>query len=262
MDGAVAIVTGGASGIGRATAARLAADAYRVAVLDRDRAGAVEAAGEAGLGIEADVGAADSVEHAIGQVLDRFGRIDLLVNNAGITGSRQATTCHATPVEEWDRVLAVNLRGPFLCSKAVLPTMLRQRSGHVINIVSIAGMVPAPGRCAYTASKGGALMLTKSLAIDYAAEGIRANAVCPGFVQTPMTQWRLDDPELRRSVLDGIPVGRTAQPEDIAEVVAILASERLAYVTGHAFVIDGGWTASLGGMTSAAKALADIAPER
>jgi NAD(P)-dependent dehydrogenase (short-subunit alcohol dehydrogenase family) len=260
MDGAVAIVTGGAAGIGRATAARLAADAYRVVVLDRDRAGAVEAAGEAGLGLEADVAAADSVEHAIGQVLERFGRIDLLVNNAGITGSRQATTCHATPVEEWDRVLAVNLRGPFLCSKAVLPTMLEQRSGHVINIVSIAGMVPTPGRCAYTASKGGALMLTKSLAIDYAAQGIRANAVCPGFVQTPMTQWRLDDPELRQSVLDGIPVGRTAQPEDIAEVVAILASERLAYVTGHALVIDGGWTASLGGMTSAATALADIAP--
>jgi NAD(P)-dependent dehydrogenase (short-subunit alcohol dehydrogenase family) len=258
MEGAVAIVTGGASGIGRATAARLAADAYQVAVLDRDGAGAADAAGAGGLGLEADVGDAEIVEHAVGQVVERFGRIDLLVNNAGITGSRQATTCHETPVEEWDRVLAVNLRGPFLCSRAALPTMLRQRSGHIVNVVSIAGMVATPGRCAYTASKGGALMLTKSLAVDYAAQGIRANAVCPGFVQTPMTQWRLDDPKLRRDVLAGIPVGRTAQPEDIAEVVAMLASERLAYVTGHAFVVDGGWTASVG-MASAATALADTA---
>jgi NAD(P)-dependent dehydrogenase (short-subunit alcohol dehydrogenase family) len=258
MEGAVAIVTGGASGIGRATAARLAADAYRVAVLDQDRAGAVDAAGAAGLGLEADVGVHESVEHAIGQVVERFGRIDLLVNNAGITGSRQATTCHETPVSEWDRVLAVNLRGPFLCTRAALPTMLRQRSGHVVNIVSVAGMVATPGRCAYTASKGGALMFTKSLAVDYAGQGIRANAVCPGFVQTPMTQWRLDDPELRKDVLGSIPIGRTAQPEDIAEVVAVLASERLAYMTGHALVVDGGWTASLG-MTSAATALADTA---
>ena len=243
---AIAVVTGGASGIGRAIAARLDADEFRLAVLDQDVSGAAQSAGEAGLALEVDVGDFAGVQRAIGEVVEHFGRIDVLVNNAGITGSKRATTCHETPVEEWDRVNAVNLRGPFLCSKTVLPIMMSQKAGHIINIVSIAGMVPTPGRCAYSASKGGALLLTKSIAIDYAASGIRANAVCPGFVQTPMTQWRLDRPELHQDVVENIPLGRVAQPEEVAEVVALLASDRLAYVTAHAFVIDGGWTSSLG----------------
>jgi NAD(P)-dependent dehydrogenase (short-subunit alcohol dehydrogenase family) len=252
-------VTGGASGIGRAITERLAAAGFRLAVLDQNGAGAVETAGEGGLGLEVDVRQAEDVERAVGEVVQRFGRLDLLVNNAGISGSERATTCHETPVEEWDRVHAVNLRGPFLCTKAALPTMLHQGSGHVITIVSVAGMFAVPGRCAYTASKGGALMFTKSLAVDYASRGIRANAVCPGWVQTPMTQWRLDVPELRQDVVGTIPLGRVAQPEEIAEVVALLASDRLAYVTGHAFVVDGGWTATVGA-TSAGDALVKAAP--
>jgi len=121
--------------------------------------------------------------------------------------------------------------------------MLRQRSGHVITVASVAGLVAFPGRCAYSTSKGAAVMFTKSLAVDYATAGIRANAVCPGFVQTPMTQWRLDVPELRTKVEENIPLGRVAQPEEIADAIAVLASDRLAYLTGHTLVVDGGWTA-------------------
>lgn len=244
-DGPVAIVTGGASGIGRATVARLHADGYRLAVLDTDAAGAVEAAGDGGVGLEVDVTDPDSVDAAIGTVLDRFGAVDLLVNNAGITGPPTATTCHETPIDQWDRVLAVNVRGPFLCSRAVLPSMIDRGRGHIITTVSVAGMVATPGRAAYTTSKGAALMFTKSLAADYAQHGIRANAVCPGWVQTPMTQWRIDIPELADRVLANIPIGRVCQPEEVAQAIALLADERLPYVTGQAFVIDGGMTSAI-----------------
>ena len=233
------VVTGGASGIGRATVTRLVADGFRVAVLDLgDGAGS-----GAELTLRADVTDPAEVESAIEQVLAAFGRIDVLVNNAGITGSAKATVCHETPVQDWDRVLSVNVRGPFLCSRAVLPTMLSQGSGHNITVASVAGLVAFPGRCAYTTSKGAAVLFTKSLAVDYASKGIRANAVCPGFVQTPMTQWRLDVPELRAQVESTIPMGRVAQPEEIAEAIAMLASDTLVYLTGHALVVDGGATA-------------------
>ena len=233
------VVTGGASGIGRATVKRLVADGFRVAVLDLG-----DAAGSgAELTLRADVTDPAEVESAIEQVLAAFGRIDVLVNNAGITGSAQATVCHETPVQDFDRVLSVNVRGPFLCSRAVLPTMLGQGSGHIITVASVAGLVAFPGRCAYTTSKGAAVLFTKSLAVDYASKGIRANAVCPGFVQTPMTQWRLDVPELRAQVESTIPMGRVAQPEEIAEAIAMLASDTLVYLTGHALVVDGGATA-------------------
>jgi NAD(P)-dependent dehydrogenase (short-subunit alcohol dehydrogenase family) len=235
----VALVTGGASGIGRATTSRLAADGLRVAVLDLDPT----AAEDAELALKADVTDAAAVMAAVGEVLGALGRLDVLVNNAGITGSAAATVCHETPIEEWDRVQAVNVRGPFLCTRAVLPAMLRQGSGHVITIASVAGLVAFPGRCAYTTSKGAAVQFTKSLAVDYAREGIRANAVCPGMVETPMTQWRLDRPELRAQVEANIPLGRVALPEEIADAVSLLASDRMRYMTGHALVVDGGWIA-------------------
>jgi NAD(P)-dependent dehydrogenase (short-subunit alcohol dehydrogenase family) len=238
-DGRVAVVTGGASGIGRATCIRLTAGGYRVVAIDVGDGGADEAE----LALRADVGDRDDVERAFNEVLRRLGRVDLLVNNAGITGSQQATICHTTPVEEWDRIHTVNVRGPFLCTRAALPTMMRQGSGHVITIASIAGLVAFPQRCAYTASKGAAVMFTKSIAVDYAAHGIRANAVCPGFVQSPMTQWRLDIPELRASVEARIPMGRVARTDEIAQAVAMLACDSLTYLTGHTLVVDGGWTA-------------------
>lgn len=234
----VAVVTGGASGIGRATVARLRDDGFRLAVLDLlpDPIPSV-------LTIKVDVSDATAVERAMDDVLAEFGRVDVLVNNAGISGSSQATTCHETPIAEWDRVFAVNVRGPFLCTRAVLPAMINQGVGHVITVASGAGMVAFPGRCAYTASKGAALQFAKSIAVDYAAAGIRSNAVCPGMVQTPMTQWRLDIPELRAAVEARIPLGRVAQPDEIADAIAVLASHRLTYVTGAAFLVDGGWTA-------------------
>jgi NAD(P)-dependent dehydrogenase (short-subunit alcohol dehydrogenase family) len=242
---ATALITGGASGIGRASCARLAADGYRLAVFDLDGDEAKAAAGPNGLGLAVDVADAGAVERAVQDVVAAFGRIDLLFNNAGITGSRAAGRCHETPVAEWDRVIATNLSGPFLMTRAVLPVMIEQGAGHVINLVSIAGMVATRGRCAYTASKGGALMFTKSIAADYAADGIRCNAVCPGWVHTPMTAWRLDDPELGPRATAGIPMGRVAQPEEIAEAVALLARETLTYVTGLALVVDGGMTSTI-----------------
>jgi NAD(P)-dependent dehydrogenase (short-subunit alcohol dehydrogenase family) len=236
-------VTGGGSGIGRAACARLAEDGFRLAVLDLDGRQAEAAAGDAGLGLECDVADAAAVQAAFEEVSRELGHVQVLVNNAGITGSRQAARCHETPVEEWDRVQAVNARGPFLCTRAVLPGMLEAGGGEVITVASVAGLIAFPERCAYTASKGAALQLTKSVAVDYAAFGIRANAVCPGFVDTPMTRWRLDVPRLRAEVEARIPMGRVGAPGEIAEVIALLASGRLAYLTGHAFVVDGGWLA-------------------
>jgi NAD(P)-dependent dehydrogenase (short-subunit alcohol dehydrogenase family) len=233
----VAVVTGGGSGIGLATCARLAEDGFRVAALD------LEPSAAAGLAVGCDVTDEASVTAAMAAVTGRFGGIDVLVNNAGITGSRQAARCHETPVEEWDKVQAVNVRGPFLCSRAVLPSMIARGSGHIITIASVAGLIAFPGRCAYTASKGAALMLTRSIAVDYAAAGIRANAVCPGMVYTPMTSWRLDQPELRAEVEARIPAGRVATADEIADAVALLASGRLAYMTGHPLIVDGGMSA-------------------
>ena len=236
----VVVVTGGCSGIGLATCTRLAADGFTVAVLDIKPADTQDGAA---LALRCDVTDEKDVEAAMAAVLERFGRIDVLVNNAGITGSQQAARCHETPVAEWDKVHAVNVRGPFLCSRAVLPSMVARGSGHIITIASVAGFIAFPGRCAYTASKGAALMLTRSIAVDYAAAGIRANAVCPGMVYTPMTSWRLDQPDLRAAVEDRIPVGRVAVPEEIADAVALLASGRLGYMTGHPLVVDGGMSA-------------------
>lgn len=239
----IALVTGGASGIGVATAARLRAGGFGVAVVDLDPSGAKEAVGDFGLLVTADVADAPSVERAVSEVLDWHGRIDLLVNNAGITGSRAATILHTTPIEEFDRVIAVNVRGPFLITRAVLPTMIEQGGGHVIVVASTAALRAFPGRCAYTASKGAALQLAQSIAVDYAAHGIRANAICPGFTATPMTQWRLDVPELRAQVEARIPMGRVGEPGDVAEAIAALAADGLAFVTGTAFVVDGGMNA-------------------
>lgn len=237
-DGRVAVVTGGASGIGRATVQRLLSDGFRVAVFDP-----AAPPDPALLAVSVDVSDAEQVDRAVAAVLAEHERIDVLVNNAGISGSAEATTCSVTPVQEWDRVFAVNVRGPFLCTRAILPVMERQGAGHVITVASSAGIVAFPGRCAYTASKGAALQFAKSVAVDYAAAGIRSNAVCPGMVETPMTQWRLDMPELRAAAESRIPMGRVARPDEIADAISVLASPRLGYLTGSAFVIDGGWTA-------------------
>lgn len=236
MSAGIAIVTGGASGIGQATTAALRDEGFTVAVLD------LNPPDGDGLALRCDVSEEADVDAATAAVLAEYGRVDVLVNNAGITGSRAATILHETPVAEWDRVHAVNVRGPFLCSRAVLPAMLAQESGHIITIASVAALVAFPARSAYTSSKGAALMLTRSIALDYAARGIRANAVCPGLTYTPMTAWRLDQPDLRAAAEADIPMGRVGSTADIAEAVALLASGRLGYLNGHPLVIDGGMT--------------------
>lgn len=242
-QGQVAIVTGGGSGIGLATASRLLEDGFRVAVLDMDGDAAKSAAGPDGIGLRANVASADDIDAAVAEILGEFGRVDVLVNNAGITGGPNATRCHETSLEDWELVQAVNVRGPYLCSRAVLPGMIAQASGHIITVASVAGMIVFPGRCAYVASKGAAVMFAKSLAVDYAKDGIRSNAICPGMVYTPMTAWRLDQDEQRAAIDRMIPIGRVAQPEDIADAIALLASGRLGYMTGSALTLDGGWSA-------------------
>jgi NAD(P)-dependent dehydrogenase (short-subunit alcohol dehydrogenase family) len=238
-DEPVAVVTGGSSGIGAATVEVLVKDGFRVVSLDLTP----PTEGLAELSLQVDVTDVGEVDSAFATITSELGRLDVMVNNAGITGSQAATTLHETPVEEWDKVFAVNVRGVYLCTRAALPVMMSQGSGHVITTASAAGLVAFPGRSAYTASKGAALMLAKSVAVDYARHGIRSNAVCPGMVRTPMTKWRLDIPKLRAKAEANIPFGRVAEPEEIADAISVLASGRLGYMTGHALVIDGGWTA-------------------
>lgn len=240
----VALVTGAGSGIGFACVERLVGRGLRVAALDIDGEAVEACASRFGaLPVTADVSDPRAVSAAVDMVLHELERIDVAANVAGITGSRHAAECHVTPVEEWLRVIGVNLSGTFLVCRAVLPWMLEQGDGIIVNVASVAGLVAFPGRCAYTASKGGVVQLTRSIGVDYAARGIRANAICPGMVDTPMTRWRLEDPELGPQVLARIPQGRAASPEEIADVVALLATGGLPYANGSAIVLDGGWTA-------------------
>jgi NAD(P)-dependent dehydrogenase (short-subunit alcohol dehydrogenase family) len=236
----VTVVTGAAGGIGRASVARLIAEGLTVVAADLDGDAVRDLSPHHAV---LDVTSPEQVESVLAEVVERLGRIDVLVNNAGIAGSQQATTAGETPIEEFDRVMAVNVRGPFLCTRAVLPSMIAAGSGHIITLASVAGLVAFPGRSAYTTSKGAAVMFARSVAVDYGHLGIRSNAVCPGMVETPMTQWRLDQPDLRAQIEDRIPMGRVAQADEVADVVALLATGRMSYANGSALVIDGGWSA-------------------
>jgi NAD(P)-dependent dehydrogenase (short-subunit alcohol dehydrogenase family) len=240
MMPASAFVTGAASGIGRACVQRLLAGGTAVAAVDLDAEGLRDLDV---LALAADVTDAAAVERAVARAEAELGGLDAVVNVAGITGSPAAAECDVTPVDEWRRVIDVNLTGPFLVCRAALPGMLARGGGAIVNVASAAGLVAFPGRCAYTASKGGVVQLTRSLAADYAARGIRANAVCPGMVDTPMTHWRLEDPQLLAAVLTKIPAGRVAVPEEIADAVALLAGDGLPYMNGAMLVLDGAWTA-------------------
>ena len=243
------LVTGAASGIGRAITSRFLREGERVAAIDLDPA-ALDAAcaqawGDAGdrlLRIGADVASATQSESAVAQARERFGRIDVVVNNAGITGGPQATKLHETSVDDFDRVWGVNGRGVFLMCRAALPHMLAQGGGTIVNIASVAGFVAFPGRAAYTISKGAVVMLTRSIAVDYAAAGIRCNCVCPGMVDTPMTHWRLERPELRAQVVARIPCGEVGQVDDVACAVWFLAGPEARYLNGSALVVDGGYS--------------------
>ncbi|HWC27981.1 MAG TPA: SDR family oxidoreductase [Solirubrobacteraceae bacterium] len=240
MTPAVALVTGAASGIGRACVERLAGHGTAVLAVDLDADGLADLDA---LALAADVADAAAVVGAVARAEAELGALDAVVNVAGITGTRAAAECHVTPVDEWRRVIDVNLTGPFLVCRAALPGMLERGAGCIVNVASAAGLVAFPERCAYSASKGGVVQLTRSLAADYAARGIRANAVCPGMVDTPMTRWRLDEPDLRAAVLAKIPAGRVATAAEVADAVALLAGGDLPYMNGAMLVLDGGWTA-------------------
>lgn len=192
--------------------------------------------------VQADVSKADDVDRLISRTIEKFGRLDILVNNAGIYRSHLA---HETSEEEWDAVIDVNLKGAFLCSKRAIPDMLKNENdvirGRIINIASIAGIVAFEANPAYCASKGGLILLTKEMALDYAPH-ININAICPGVIETPMTSELLRDQDARKDIMSTTPAGRAGRPEEIAVAAVFLASSDADFITGASLVVDGGWT--------------------
>jgi NAD(P)-dependent dehydrogenase (short-subunit alcohol dehydrogenase family) len=245
FSGRTAFITGAGSGIGRATALRLAAEGATVAAADIDlpsteaTVAMIQQAGGKGFAIECDVAEESSVQAASAEAARIGGRIDILFNNAGVAVRYPVGE---QDVEGLDRVLRVNIRGAFLCAKSVLPYLTRP-GGVVINTGSIVGLVGVRNRAAYSLSKGALITLTKSMALDYAHEGIRVNAVCPGFVDTAMTTGLFADHERAEAIRRMHPLGRFATVDDIAAAVAFLASDDAAFITGQALAVDGGFTA-------------------
>ena len=241
----IALVTGAARGIGRAIALELARSGASVAVVDIDEQSAAAVSGElASLGVRAkayrcDVSDLAAVERMVEEFLRDFGRVDILVNNAGIT---RDTLLLRMKEEEWDLVLRVNLKSAFNCTKALSRHMLKQRSGRIVNISSVVGLMGNAGQANYAASKAGLIGFTKSVAREFASRGITVNAVAPGFIQTEMTASLSDEAKAR--LVEQIPLGSLGVPEDVAAVVAFLASEKARYITGQVVHVDGGMVMS------------------
>jgi NAD(P)-dependent dehydrogenase (short-subunit alcohol dehydrogenase family) len=245
IQNTVALVTGGSAGIGRATALAFAREGARVVVADVADAGGEEtvrlirdAGGEA-VYVHADVSRPHEVEAMVGRAVDAFDRLDYAFNNAGIEGEPAATA--ECSEENWDRVLGINLRGVWLCMRYQIPQMLRQGGGAIVNCSSVAGLVGFAGSPAYVASKHGVVGLTKTAALDYATQGIRVNAVCPGVIRTAMIErYTHGDSEAAAQLTAMQPVGRMGTPEEIADAVLWLCSDGASFVTGQAIAVDGG----------------------
>ncbi len=241
LDGKVALVTGAARGIGRAIAEKLADAGATVALCDLNRdwlADTAQALADKGRKAECfavDVSKASDVQTAVADVLKSFGRIDILINNAGITKDGFLVRMSE---EDWDAVLAVNLKGTFLFSKAAAKVMLKQRAGVIVSVASIIGLIGNAGQCNYAASKAGVIAFTKSAARELASRNIRVNAVAPGYIQTKMTETLPED--IRNKMLAAIPVARFGVPDDVANVVLFLASDASAYMTGQVLSVSGG----------------------
>jgi NAD(P)-dependent dehydrogenase (short-subunit alcohol dehydrogenase family) len=245
LAGKVALITGGASGIGRDCARALAAAGTRVVLADMDEVQGAKFAAELArtrakaLFIRADVTCPDQVQALVASVARRFGRLDFALNNAGIDGARAPTAEY--PADVWDRVIAVNLTGVFNCLKYELEVMARQRHGVIVNMASVAGLTGFVGHAAYTAAKHGVVGLTRTAALEYARHGIRVNAVCPSYTQTPMLERvarRI--PGLKKRLASIAPLGRLCTSQEIAEAVLYLFSDGAAFVTGQTLVLDGG----------------------
>lgn len=243
LESKVAIVTGGASGIGEATAVAFAAEGAKVVVADIDEArglavvDGLAAGGTEALFVRTDITSEDDVMNLIDSTVARFGRLDVVLNNAGIGAPGLA---HETTLASWRKVLAVNLDGVFLVAKHAIIQMKRNGGGSIINTSSIMGSVATSGAASYVASKHAVIGLTKALCVEYAGDGIRVNAVCPGYVMTPMGEDDLaGDPTLPALH----PLGRFASPEEIAKSVVFLASDDSSFVTGSSLLVDGGYTA-------------------
>ena len=245
LDGKVALVTGGGSGIGRATCLVMAREGAKVAVADvvveggQETVRLVEEAGGQAICIRADVSQASEVEAMVKQTVETYGRLDCAFNNAGIEGPVCATPEYTE--EDFDQVLAIDLKGVWLCMKYEIPHMLEGGGGAIVNTASVAGLVGFQGLSAYVASKHGVNGLTKTAALEYAKDGIRVNAVCPGVIETPMVRRAFaKSPAMEEGVATAEPIGRLGQPQEIAEAVVWLCSDAASFVTGLPMAVDGG----------------------
>jgi len=251
LDGKSALITGGGGGIGRATALAFAREGARVAVADlmaeaaRETVAQVNAAGGQAISLSGDVSKDADVRAMIDAVVGTYGRLDCAFNNAGIAGWHVDAILKKTAEwseEAFDRMIAVNLKGVWLCMRHELPQMQAQGGGAIVNTASIAGLAGLPNSSAYVAAKHGVVGLTKTAALEYAEANIRVNAVCPGYIRTPMTEPSM---QLRgAAILAQTPLKRMGNPEEIAEMVVWLCSERASYVSGAAYNVDGGWMAT------------------
>lgn len=250
FQSAVVVVTGAAVGIGQAALMAFAREGARVVLVDRDRergqalVNDLQRDGYEALAVGADVSDENDVQAMIRQVVDRWDRLDVLVNNAGVYMQGDVTQ---TSLEDWERILRINVTGAFLCSKYAAPVMIAQKRGVIVNVASEAGLVGIQGQVAYNVSKGAMIALTRSCAVDLAEHGIRVNSVCPGTTATPLVEAavnRADDPAAARRHLEQIrPANRLGTPEEIASAILYLASDEAAYATGAILSIDGGYTA-------------------
>jgi 3-oxoacyl-[acyl-carrier protein] reductase len=243
LEGKVALVTGASRGIGRSIAVSLAREGAAIVInytanenAAHETLAAVEAAGSRGVVVQGDVAVAGDCEKLVKSALDNFGKIDILVNNAGITRDNIVARMK---IEEWQDVLNTNLTGAYNCVKAVMRPMLKQKSGgRIINLSSVIGVVGGAGQANYAAAKAGLIGLTKSLARELAGRQITVNAVAPGYINTEMTAVLSED--VKAGIVGQIPLGRTGSPQDVAETVVFLASERAGYITGQVIAVDGG----------------------